>query len=174
MTTKWELEHDKAVIAAKTKLAEAELSLPEQPQYKIPPLPHRLTDLGDGELMNLFVQFTRYTDFLGGQFALAEISEAEAEAGMEITKAKGQILAWSGAAGEKVTIAQAEAKTSEVYIEAQEIHQQRKAYRKLIGVLYGNAERDASVVSRELTRRIGRSEGTGHVSNTRRTNRWNA
>lgn len=43
----------------------------------------------------------------------------------------------------------------------------RYAYRKLVGVLFTNAERDAALISRELTRRTGSLE-----AKPRRENRW--
>lgn len=45
----------------------------------------------------------------------------------------------------------------------------RYAYRKLVGVLFTNVERDAALVSRELTRRTGSYE-----AKPRRENRWRA
>jgi hypothetical protein len=55
-----------------------------------------------------------------------------------------------------VTRTKAKAYESKEYLEAEEAYHERMAYRKLIGVLYSNAERWSALLSRELTRRVNR------------------
>jgi len=49
------------------------------------------------------------------------------------------------------------------YWDAQEEYQSRMAYRKVISMTYENAERNSTLLSRELTRRVNRDVREGRV-----------
>ncbi|MFK0015793.1 hypothetical protein [Streptomyces sp. NPDC091027] len=115
--------------------------------------------------MELFVELTRWAEYAGTQLAAAAIDEKAAEAVLEHCKA----LAAVRAKHEKsVTAQKAAAASDEDVIEADEQHREAYAVRKLTEAIYNGADRKAAVVSRELTRRIGRGDRES------RANRWAA
>lgn len=142
---------------AKDRARKRGLRLPERPEGEVPVLTAPDGDLGewsDGVLMTQFTLFTRWADHLNVEVALAEITEATAErifrrirdvAMLGVSPARGQVTAAKAAAGLSAEV-----------IEAEDEAASAKAYRKLVQSLYENVERDASLLSRELTRRLGR------------------
>lgn len=164
------LEMRKAAEEAEAALLKKGLYLPSKPAVEIPQLPTEgLAELSDDHLMDLFSLLTRWADFLAGQVALAEIDERAQDAVVETAEATAMLADWGGKRDDKVTIARA---TRTLDADVQEMRQEqatRYAYRKLTQVLFGNVERDATLVSRELSRRIGRQE-----VNTRRVDRYRA
>ncbi|MFD6934604.1 hypothetical protein ACFWAP_00415 [Streptomyces goshikiensis] len=93
------------------------------------------------------------------------MDEKDAEASLERCKA----LAAVKAKNEKsVTAQKAAAASDEDVVEADEEYRGAYAIRKLTEAIYNGADRKSAVVSRELTRRIGRNDREG------RANRWNA
>lgn len=95
---------------------------------------------------------TRWADFSGGQLALAEVDETYAEALLDRLKALGYIRGGD----EKVTKARAEMQVADDYQEAVQAKLEAYARRKLLQARHAAFERDAAVVSRELSRRIER------------------
>ena len=121
-------------------------------------------------MMRLFVGLTRWTDHYAGQLAIAEVEERETETVLEKAKALVLLGKWAHAGkDDRITIAKAEVATDPDVEEWQAKHDEAYARRKMLGVLFQAAERDAAAVSRELTRRTGRME-----SNDRRSSRWSA
>lgn len=141
--------------------------MPARPAFEIPKLPIKLSDYTDDRLMQLFVALTRWTDHLAGRVAEAEVDERAAEA--VLNKAQSLVLLsnWSGAAGDRVTLAKAQRDVDPEVEKRQGLYDTAHAYRKMLSVLFASTERDAAVVSRELTRRVGRRE-----DHDRRTSRW--
>lgn len=126
---------------------------PEAPGEGVPRLEIDIDDLTDKQLMNLFVQFTRWCDFFQNQLAIEEIYEHHAE--MEIKRLEGMYLTRNRPekASEAVTWVRAAMETDP---EIRALKDRLKVYyarRKLKQILFEAAERDAAVVSRELTRR---------------------
>lgn len=164
------LEQGKAAAAARAALERQGLTLPTKPRYKgvdgPPKLPLRLAELDDPELMRLFVALTRWTDYIGGQVALAEIDVREIEAVLTQAEATVLISNWTGAKEDRVAIARAERDVDETVVDFRTKLDVAVAYKKLMGTVYDSAERDAAVVSRELTRRVGREP------HDRRADRW--
>lgn len=162
-----------AQLSARREKAEAalerkRLQLPRRPRdYDLPKLPNRLTDMGDEELMELFVHFVRYQDYLAGQLALVEIDEHTAENILEVVKAKHLIVGWTGESNSRVAVAKAQATLDPAVIEAQEVFETSKAKRKLFNVMVESLARDASVISREVTRRVGSHDQGGRVDRWR-------
>lgn len=126
---------------------------PEAPGGDLPKLGEDIDDLTDKQLMNLFVQFTRWTDYFQNQLAVEEIFEHHAE--MEVKKLEGLYLTRNRPekASEAVTWVRAQMESDP---EIRALKDRLKVYyarRKLKQMLFESSERDAAVVSRELTRR---------------------
>jgi len=144
--------------AAKRSLQKQDLELPARPRFELPRLPLNLTDLDDHRLIRLLAAFTRYQDHLGGRLVEAEIDERSAENQLEIAKARQLAQHWTGASGDRVAIQKAEALLDPGVQEHSDTYEMAHARRKLLGLLVESMARDAAVVSRELTRRVGRSD----------------
>lgn len=103
--------------------------------------------------MALFVQLTRWTDYLGHETAIEEIRERYADA--EVKKLEGLYMTANKPerVSEAVTWVRAQMELDPDVAKARDILRVVYARRKLKAMLYESAERDAAVVSRELTRR---------------------
>lgn len=133
------------------RLAERQrYDLPARPEGPIPEVPDDVTDLGDEDVVVLMTQFTRWAAHLSAQLALAEVDERWAEAEME----KQRVLALLDGTARDVTRTKAAAYQSDGYLAAEDAYHERMAYRKLVGVLYTNADRWSALLSRDLTRRV--------------------
>jgi hypothetical protein len=126
---------------------------PETPEFGLPKLEPILDDLTDKQLMELFVQLTRWTDFLQNQLAIEEIHERYADA--EVRRLEGLFMMANKPerVSEAVTWVRAQMESDD---EVQAARDQLKVFyarRKLKQMLFESTERDAAVVSRELTRR---------------------
>jgi hypothetical protein len=126
---------------------------PTVPDFRPPTLETDIDDLTDKQLMNLFVQFTRWTDYFQNQLAIEEIFEHHAE--MEVRKLEGLYLTRNRPekASEAVTWVRAAMETDGEIRDARDALKLYYARRKLKQMLFESSERDAAVVSRELTRR---------------------
>lgn len=147
-------ESDEALLQS-----EAERFDPE-PDYEIPELPWDITETSDALLMEHFSKQLAWQNYLATQVAQAEISEAEAEAHLKTQEALVMLN------GKKVTEARAERDVDENVLSARSDYLTAKAKRKLLQVTMENRERCVNLISRELTRRVGR-EGM-----SRRSDRW--
>lgn len=76
---------------------------------------------------------------------------------------------WGGTKDDRVAVAKASRVLDPDVAEQKQEVANRYAYRKLVAVLFTNIERDAALVSRELTRRTGSYE-----AKPRRESRWRA
>lgn len=147
---------DKAKSAA-DRLGKQEFVLPDKPTSDMPTLPDDLTDLPDDELMELFTKFIAWSGFAATQLALAEIDERDAEKRLKRAEQAAMSSSWSK--DSRVALAKAEASLSP---EVQKVSDQLDVvynYRKLVGVMASNLEREAALVSRELTRRTSTFDG---------------
>jgi len=106
--------------------------------------------------MNLLVKFTKYQDYVSGQLAETEIDESSAEAMLDLAKAKSLSKGWSKDSNSRVAVQKAEAQSNPEVIRLTESHAMFKARRKLLTIMADSMARDAAVVSREISRRIGR------------------
>lgn len=138
-----------------------------KPMEDMPRLPQDITSIDDETLMDLFVSLTTWNDYLSVQVACAQIDERAAQRTMDFAENSSLINGWKGGSQDRVAIAKANVAVDP------EVHKLRKdldekhAYRKLIEVMSNNVERDASLVSRELTRRT-----SGAAAPNRRATRW--
>lgn len=138
--------------------------LPDRPGTAMPQVPDDVTDLGDRALVNLMTDLTRWAEHLGVQLALAEVDERWADAALDKEKALASLAGIEadvdgGLAKQQAHVAtriKANAYKSQAVLEAEDKYHEAMAYRKLVGVLFTNAERWSSLLSRELTRRVNR------------------
>lgn len=161
------LQMSEASETAAAKLKKQGLELPDKPESEIPRLPEDITEVGDENLMTLFVQLTAWAGFLSSQLACAFIDERAAENLVEVAEATSLIRDWGGTSKDRVTVAKAERMVDPDVQDQKQKHAEHYAYRKLVEVLYSNVDRDAAAVSRELTRRT-----SGADPKTRRADRW--
>jgi hypothetical protein len=126
---------------------------PAAPDFGPPTLETDIDDLTDKQLMDQFVKFTRWTDYFQSQLAIEEIYEHHAE--MEVRKLEGLYLTRNRPerVSEAVTWVRAQMETDHDIQTARDTLKLYYARRKLKGMLFESTERDAAVVSRELTRR---------------------
>ena len=139
-------------LEAKRQAEKQQYDLPPRPDRAMPEVPEDITELGDRELLSLMTELTRWAEHLGVQLAMAEVDERWADAGME----KARALALLDGSAKDVTQRKAKAYESDDYLEAEARYHEAMAYRKLVGVLFANAERWSALLSRELTRRVNR------------------
>jgi hypothetical protein len=152
---------------AKAKVESDGYRLPPRPAFEIPKLPLKLSELDDDQLMTLFVALTRWTDHLGVSVAMAEVEERCAEAVLAKAQALVLLRDWGGTRDDRITVAKAQRDIDPEVEERSDAFDTAHAYRKMLSTLFTSTERDASVVSRELTRRVGRRE-----DHDRRVSRW--
>lgn len=116
-----------------------------------PALPHDLSESSDAALMEEFALFTGWADYASAQVGLAVIAERAAELELE-----WQIsLYYSDAPKKAVTVTKAEALQNPDVYEARKKVEAAYAYRRLVSDLAERYERNAAVLSRELSRRLG-------------------
>ncbi|WP_188187581.1 hypothetical protein [Nonomuraea sp. SYSU D8015] len=114
--------------------------------------------------MELFALLNAWVAYAGGQLSLAAIDEKDAEAELDVRRARVLI---SGKAAKSVSAAKAAADEDPDVVEARQVVTNAYAVRKLTETVYEALERDVFLVSRELTRRTGRADREA------RNNRWN-
>lgn len=137
--------------------------LPPEPSRK-PFLPSDLDVLTDEALMEDFSLLTAWADYANAQVGLAVISEREAE--LEYDKRVSDHYATAPKA-KSVTQAKAEVLQDPKVYEARQELDRAHAYRRMVTDLADRYERDAAVMSRELTRRTSEAA----VKRTRR-DKW--
>ena len=125
------------------------LYLPGRPEGDIPALPVDITDLSDEDLMILYSDFIAWSDYAASQLAVASAEEREHMRLHDLQKARSIAAPTDGS----VTAARARAEddaSSSGYAASE-----RYAYRKVLEAVAGNMDRDAALLSRELSRRLG-------------------
>lgn len=132
-------------------LASQGLSLHEQPEIHMPVLPADLTLIDDEDLMILYSLLTAWADFVSTQVSCAQVDERAVE--RRLSHAENLLMIASGDRGDRVTFARAQVAADPSIVAMKDEVEERHAYRKLVESLSLNIERDASLVSRELTRR---------------------
>jgi hypothetical protein len=132
--------------------------LPGEPPEPLPELPLRLSEVSDVRLMDLFTLYVVWNNYADVQRVSAEIEEANLETELKVVEATS-LSGWGPT--DKVTFARAEMKSDPEYVALQRKYEQAKARRRLLAVLGNNMERAAALLSRELTRRVGRAPVEG-------------
>lgn len=126
-------------------------TLPESPDPgDQPALPHDLSSLDDTQLMEEFSLFTAWADYAEAQVGLAVIAERTAELELEWQLS---LYYSSSPAKKSVTLTKAAALQSPDVYDARKKVDEAYAYRRVVADLAARYERDAGVLSRELTRR---------------------
>ena len=144
-------------------------SLPEKPGHELPELPSFLDELPDPELMELYGQFMSWGSYAKSELVQAEIIEERAANTCRLTEAKVLISQWGDSGkGDTVTLAKARRDIDPEVVGQQETHLEARAYRKLVESVFERCERNAQVLSRELSRRISMAP------NERRAARYSA
>lgn len=138
-----------------------------KPPYSLPDISDDLTLIGDDELMSFFAHAVGWQNFAASVSVEAEVREAEYEYEVEKAESEAVVAAWSGTSKDRVTVAKAQRALDPKVNELKDRWLQAKAARKRAQVVRDNCERIVNLISRELTRRVGR-EGP-----ERRANRWN-
>ncbi len=129
------------------------LDLPEKPVSGLPKLPDSLTNMSDVELMESYAEFVAWSDYTTSQVAAAAIDERAAQADLDAKEAEVMLREWTGKTGDRVTLQKAKAAADPDIIEARKAVDERYAYRKLAESIATAMERNAQMLSRELTRR---------------------
>jgi len=106
--------------------------------------------MSDRDLMNLFAEFTAWQNFFSTQLAKCEADEIEQAAFLRRAEAKAQ------AASEAKTVAmrKAEAQDDPAVARSTDSYVEIKAKKKALAIYMESLERAASLLSRELTRRL--------------------
>ena len=128
--------------------------LPDQPDAEDQPkLPADLSELDDSDLMEEFSLFTAWADYACAQVGLAVVAEREAERTLEGVEADvwRDQLRFNPKA--PVAAVKAVMVSDTKVMEARSTLDKAYAYRRLVSDLADRYERDAAVLSRELTRR---------------------
>jgi hypothetical protein len=124
-------------------------------QLDVPQLPDDITELDDTSLMELFSKLTAYGNFLSTQLACAFIDERQADSALEFAESVSYIEAATSNKKETVALLKARMNTNPEVMKLKTTQQEAYAYRKIVEVMSNNVEKDTSLVSRELSRRIG-------------------
>lgn len=151
--------------AAADLLAKQGLPLTPRPDYEMPALPSDLTAVGDEDLMVLYSLFTSWADFVFTQTSIAQIDERAAE--KKLSHEENLLMLSSGDRGDRVTFARAQVAADPKIVALKQSVEEAHAYRKLVEAYAQNIERNAALISRELTRRTA---SRGKTS----TSRWSA
>jgi hypothetical protein len=158
-------------LAAKAELEKSGYSVPGRPVIELPRLPINLTEITDDQLMELFSTIVRWLDHIGGWLVLHEVDERYAESTYDLVWSTVLSNCVAGQSGKSrsessVTVAKAEATQNPDVRAARDNRDAVYARRKIFGLMMSNLERDSALVSRELTRRVGRHDRES------RTDRW--
>lgn len=165
-------EAAQATIEAKAAAEKAGLEFVGKPGGGSPVLPEDPTTLDDSQLMVLFTRFVAWADFSASQLAFAEVDENAAKAALDEKKDIILIRHMPSSEAlrkreETMTRVKAEVDTHADVVELQQKFLNAYALRKLLNVTFERYDRDAALLSRELTRRTG-----GQDPKQRRVSRW--
>lgn len=147
---------------ARASLADQGFVLPDKPSSD-PVLPDDVSDLDSKSLMGLFTLFTAWCDYAAAQLGLAVVAEREMERDLEVAEAQ----AWKNLPKASVSAGKALVALSVEVQDAKFELDKTHAYRRMLSDLASRYERDAAILSRELTRRTSDSSGK-----TIRRERW--
>jgi hypothetical protein len=140
---------------ALAKIEDQGFHMPESPGVDSKPvLPTDLSDLDDAALMEEFSLFIAWADYASAQVGLAVIAERASELELE-----WQISLHLTDASTKKTVTQIKGEAlqnPDVYAARKKV-EEAYAYRRVVSDLSDRYERDAAVLSRELTRRTNES-----------------
>lgn len=131
------------------------LDLPDRPVGGVPALPQDPTLLDDSGLMSLFTELTAWLAYANARFAVAEVEEQLADDSLDRVKA---ISTLRHMAEDEKTMTKAKARMHDdpEYLAAKAAVDEVYHRRKILGTLQDSIDRKVTLLSRELTRRVGR------------------
>jgi len=144
------------------ELARRDLELAPRPNDEgmgPPGLPEDVSALSDDALVRMMTVLSGWADYLEAELAAAEVHERGCNDILEVIEAEGLIRNWGESGSVNVAKARAKVSSSEV-VEARDQAQVAYARRKYLTTIFNRAERGAALLSRELTRRLGREQVT--------------
>jgi hypothetical protein len=129
--------------------------LPKKPGDEIPGLPSYLDELSDADLMALYSQMVSWVNYAKAEVVQAEIIEENTLSALRQTEAFALISQWDDTnKGDTVTMAKARRDVDPEVGVRRRKHHEARAYRKMVDTVFDRCERNANVLSRELSRRI--------------------
>lgn len=140
------------------------LWLPIAPEGEVPELPADITQIPDEELMRLLVVFNGWADYAAGVVAGFDSDEEDLERELNREKSAASLR---NSALRTVTAQKAAALSDPAVEKLGDEYQLVRGSRKFAAVVRDSAEHKGAIVSRELTRRVGRHDREA------RGNRWN-
>lgn len=132
------------------------IPLSARPDDTVPQIPLNISDVNDEELMNLYARYVAWANYITTLLAEAEIEEANAATEWKVSQAEALVASWGGTKEERVTVAKAERELDPDVRAQEERYNNSRAHRKMLSTLADNMDRASALVSRELTRRLGR------------------
>lgn len=165
-TTPPSVQKTRAQRRAQARLKKRGLNPPLKPEGEIPEVPLDLADLSDDDLMEALREHSEWASHLGQELAVAEIVEEAAQDIYESLRTRHMIALEPASRNETMTERRARAEILDDVAEAKDEWRSSRAYRKLVANIAEAAERRASNISREITRRVGRD------GPDRRSTRW--
>lgn len=106
--------------------------------------------VSDADLMDLFAKQTAWQNYLASEMVQADLEETEAEA--DVKTAEAMVMLNGG----KLNDARLKRDTDEDVAKLRKEYRIARAKRKMLQVAMENRERCINLISRELTRRVGR------------------
>ena len=129
-------------------------AFPGKPGDEMPGLPPELDVLSDADLMSLYSEMVSWVNYAKAEMVKAEIIEENALSLLKQTEAEALLEQWDSGKGDRVTMAKARRDVDPRVKEQQSQYYQSRAYRKMVDTVFDRGERNANVLSRELSRRI--------------------
>ena len=128
---------------------------PKKPGDEIPKLPPHLDELSDADLMSLYSQMVSWVNYAKAEVVQAEVIEENTLSALRQTEAVALISQWDDTnKGDTVTMAKARRDVDPEVVDCGDKHREARAYRKMVDTVFDHCERNAMVLSRELSRRI--------------------
>jgi hypothetical protein len=128
---------------------------PRKPGDAMPTLPEELDVLSDGDLMSQYAEMVSWVNYAKSELVHAEIIEENALSALRHGEALALLEQWEAdSKGDTVTMAKARRDVDPTVREYHQRHHESRAYRKLVDTVFDRGERNATVLSRELSRRI--------------------
>jgi hypothetical protein len=143
------------------RLRGQDLDLPERPAETALHLPPDPTELDDSQLMILFTSLTGWLVYTGAKLAAAEVDEKFAAASLDLIEKR---ILVENAGAKRVADAKAMFASDIDYVVAREKASHAYAYRKMLGAVYTATDEKSKLISRELTRRVGREPRENRTS----------
>jgi hypothetical protein len=137
-----------------------------KPEYVLPDLPRDISTISDGDLMQTFTDFVGWQNYAAAMLVTCEVAEHEADNRVRFIESQKMLQSWTTSSKDSVTKVKGEVSQDPEVEKARNDALRAYAERKYTKMIYENCERSAQLLSRELSRRIGR-DGT-----ERRQQRW--